>query len=681
MAKTKSKSEDKVLKLSELVFGDGTPFVPTEKELQVVSEVTHLFRQVQQARDQNFQYFDGLNLIEYIEDSVRRFNTNVDERDGIEDWQAGVHVHFTRNKVLSILGKIMAILPMASFIGRGDEDSMKGTLLTNIYEYTEEIDDYDEFMTHLLLESIVKGTGIGYEDIDIQEKTFRDVKGVGDDITVTEKKEKTTRLYGSIVPLEEFYPSSVSVRKIKDMPYCFWRKTVPYSKFMDIYGHLAKSQVVSEKRSFGADDSRPYYYDFMDNGAPDGSVEIIRFYDKMNDQYVIIANGVWLNPINTTSGAGSQEEVSPMPWNHKDLPFWEVKFDFFGDFFYGKSLPDRLKSMQDVLNVLTNMLLDQSFLTIFPPLLTNGTDSIEDDYIRPGRRTPVDTQGLPINQAFQVLDMKTPSGWHQYILDYTKQIMEESSLDRVSSGIAGQGDRTTAQEIQVAASGVAAMMQMFARMVNTGIKRKAILKAANIIQFGFNTEAPILRQVMGEGSSQLAKDAFTVIQLDNTVLTGGKRGIKLIEFYKDKASLPTRSSIKARAAVGTVESGKQVEIVAIPPAYLRNFQFDVKIGLNPHNSTSMDVEKALEIEKIKAYMTFFPDLVNKQELAAELAEKYGDDPTKVLNADIFNPPQQQAQPAVPGQQDPTQPPQVLPPQVNTANNIRRAMMGGQPRMP
>lgn len=665
MSKNNQKAK---LKLFELIYNDGERFVPSEKEMRVLSEVNTLFRDAQEMRDRNFQYFDGLNLIEYIEDSVRRFNTNIDEREDIEDWQAGVHVHFTRNKVLGILGKVMEVLPIASFIGRGDEDSQKGVILSDIYEFLEEIDDYDELMTHLLLESIVKGTGIGYEDIDIQEKTFRDVIGSGDEIRIKESKEKTTKLYGSIVPLEEFYPSSVSIRRIKDMPFCFWRKVMTLSQFKDLYGNYRKSQLVTGKQSFTGDVATPYYYDYMEGNMPDGAVEVIKFFDKMGDQYVIIANGIWLNPINTNDGEGSIENISPLPWNHKDLPFWDVKYDFFGDFFYGKSLPDRLKSMQDVLNVLTNMLLDQSFLTIFPPLLTNGFDDIEDDYIRPGRRTPVDTQGLPISSAFQVLDMKTPTGWHQYILDYTRQILEESSLDKVSSGIAGQGDRTTAQEIRVAASGVASMMGMFARMVNSGVKRKALLKTSNFIQFGFNTDAPILRHVLGEAGQANAKEAFTTIQIDGAVLTNGSRGNKLIEFYKDKASLPKREDVKARAAVSKIDSGKEIEIIAIPPEYLRNFVYDVKIAINPKNESSLEMEKALEIEKVKTYMTFFPDIVDKKELAAGLAEKYGDDPTRILLADVFNPPQQ----------DPAQVPQ---PGVNTANNMARSAMGGQPTLP
>lgn len=662
-------TENKELALSQLVDKDAVAFVPSDKEQRVLSDIIDLFRRSQSTRDRNFQYFDGLNLIDYINDSVLRFNTNIDERDNIEDWQAAVHDPFTRNKVLAILGKVMEILPIASFTGRNDDDALKASILNELYSFTEEIDDYDEFMTFFLLEAIVKGTAIGYEDIDFQKKKHRDVKGVGDDISVTETTDTITKLYGSVVPLEEFYPSSVSIRKIKDMPYCFWRKVVTYTKFIELYSNYSKSEMVEAKRTFTEDEMRPYYQDLIDSSVPDGDVEIIKYFDKLNDQYVIIANGIWLNPISTKSGEGVAEEISPMPWNHKELPFWDVKFDFFGDFFYGKSLPDRLKSMQDVLNVLTNMLLDQSFLTIFPPLLTNGFDSIEDDYLRPGRRTPVDTQGLPISQAFQVLQQPTPSGWHQYILEYTRQVMEESSLDKVSSGTAGGGDRTTAQEIRVAASGVAAMLQMFARMINEGIKRKAELRAQNLMQFGFNNEAPLLRQVLGSGAGEDANKAFTIIRRDNTVLSEGKRGTKVIEVYKDQASLPNRGEIKARATVSTLNSGNEVEIVAIPPTYLRDFQFDVQIKLNPKNESTKEVEKALQLEKVRVYTTFFPNMINMQELAAQTAEKMGDDPVKLLTPDTLGL-------GVP-QDTPESDSGISPnPQANEANNLVRSAQGG-----
>lgn len=627
-------SDTKIVALFEIT-DEQRMFKPSAVELSLVSDIYTKFRRSCDDRNRNFEYFDGINLIDYIDDSVRRFNTNFDEREYIEDWQARIHDPFTRNKVLAVLGKVNAVLPIASFKGRGDEDMRKGVILTNLYEYAEEMEEYDEFMLHMLLEAIVKGTAIGYEGVVRKERKLRNVKGTGDNITVTEDKEITTRLPGSIVPLEEFYPSSVGVRTISQMPYCFRRFVLPYASFLQDWDMYEKHQFVQPKRRHAQDEERPYYLDYVSDTVQEGEVELIQFYDKDNDQFVVLANGVWLNPIKDRD---ERECVSPLPFNHKELPFWEIKFDFFGDFFYGKSLPDRLKSMQDVLNVLTNMLLDQSFLTIFPPLLTNGFDSIEEDYLRPGRRTPIDTQGLPISQAFQKLDLGTPSGWHQYILEYTRKIMEESSLDSVSSGTAGVGGRTTAQEIRTAADGVTSILGIFGRMVNHGLKRKAMLKGANILQFWTDPKSPMIRRILSEDGPEEFNKVFNTFKLDGAVLTDGKRGTKVIEFYASKKDMPTKKELQARSMVSEADSGRKTEIAALPGEYIREFMFDVELVTNPKKETSKEIAQALQLEKVRVYLTFFPNIVDLNELAATTAEKMGDDPTKIFKQDVFQPP-------------------------------------------
>lgn len=641
------------------VFYDGS-----QKEKDVVANTFNLFRNAAESRNRRFDYFDQSTLVEYIEDSVHRFITNIYEREGIEDWQAAVNTQFTRSKVLAVLGKVMNVLPIAQFTGRGEEDARKGSILTNLYEYTEELDDYEELMTHAMLEAIVKGTMIGYEDVEYSERKLRDVKGIGDDITITNVTEIETKIYGAIVPLEEFYPSSVTLRKISDMPHCFWRQVLPYSKFMMTWGNYEQSKNVTAKQTFTDSEITPYYNAYISDDVHEGSVELIKFYDKKNDEYVIIANGVWLNPINLTSQDGDSQEISPLPWAHKELPFWDVKFDFYAsNFFYGKSLPDRLKSLQDVLNVLNNMLLDQSFLTIFPPILTNGFDDIEDDYLRPGRRTPIDTQGLPINQAIMPMDMGTPTGWHQFILQYTEKTMEQASLDKVSSGTAGGGDRTTAQEVRIAADGVSALLQLFARMINSGIKRKAKLKAANILQFGMDPKSPMIRRIGGEDAEEFNK-AFNIFTIEGAVLTGGKRGTKIIEVYRDKGDMPKKEDVQARALVAETNTGKKFEIDAMPHSYMRNFLFDVKLALNPKTEASKEMEKALQLEKVEIYGNYFANLVDMEELFAQTAEKLGDDPSKIMKAEVLNP-----QPQEPGNAQRMA--------GGEANNMVRSAQGGQ----
>lgn len=625
--------DTKNLKITEEVNRQFEEYNPGSKEREVLSAVLIKFRSSSDERNRSFAHFDGDDLIHFIEDSVKRFTTNIDIREGTEDWQSIMHDPFTRNKVLATLGKVVQVLPIAEARGRGDEDVRRGQIASNLYEYSEDVDDYDKFLIKVLLEAIIKGTAVAYEGHEKKEQAIRNIVGNGEKVRIKKDTKKTNRLYGELVRLEDFYPSSVGIDDIDNMPYCFWRIVLPYQQFLQDFASFSKSADVSPFQTFSeTSDDRPEYLDYIGRPIIDGQVEIIRYYNRDTDEYIVLANGVWLNPL--TIGDGM--EISPLPFNHKELPFWSIKFEMFeGSFFYGKSLPDKLKSMQDVLNVLNNMLLDQSFLTVFKPVLTTGFDSIEDDYLRPGRRIPVDTQGLPLKDAYQVLDVGTPSGWHQYIMEHQRKIMEEASLDQVSQGVAGVGDRTTAREIGVAAEGVSSMIGLFGRQIKSGIKRKASLRIKNILQFWTDEDSPMVEKILGQGGIQKTKKAFNVFKFDNAVMTDGKRGVKVIEMFSKSSDMPTKMEQKVRAEIFKLETGKEVEIIAVPAEYIREIDFDIKLIANPKSEMTKDSEKAMQLEKVRVYLSFFPELVDKPELAAQTAEKMGDDPTKIFKESMF----------------------------------------------
>ena len=412
-------------------------------------------------------------------------------------------------------------------------------------------------------------------------------------------------------------------------------------------------------------DEKPFYFDYISQDVSDGNVELIRYYSKQDDEFIVIANGVWINPLNIAG----EKTTSPIPFNHKQLPFFDIKYDFFGDWFYGKSLPDRLKSMQDVLNVLTNMLLDQSFLTIFPPILTSGVDSIEDDYLRPGRRTPIDTQGQPLGNSFMKLDLGVPNSWHQYILEYTKRIMENASLDQTATGVTGVGGRTTATEIQTAADSVTQILGIFGTLIKYGIKRKAILKGSNALQFGTDEKIPLISRLLGNNGTKEFNKYFNVFKLDDTYLSDNKRGSKIIEMYAKKEDMPSREALQARSMIAEAETGKKIEIIAIPGSYIRNFEYDVKIVPNPKSDNNKDMTKALQLEKVKVYLSFFPSLIDTAELAAQTAIVMGDDPSKIIKPDVLNP-----APPVDGA---AQTPLSTNPTANNAENMAAAAAGNQ----
>lgn len=611
------------IKLYELTYSTGETFSPSEKETEVTGKTLALFRVAQQERDRSFAFFDGMTLINYVEDSVERYNTNLYLRDEMEDWQSGFNDGFTRNKVLSMLGKLVEQLPIASAIPRGEEDVLRAQIITDLYHYTEEVDDYENFMSMFVLELLVKGTAIGYEDIEYQKKKIREVTGVGDNMKVKEDVIKTTKFYSTLVPIDEYYPASVGIMDAKNQPHSFWRKIYNTSKFQETFGHYKKAELIQGKMSsVTAGAVIPYYNDFISSDVAEGSVEVLRFFDSVNDQYIMLANGVWLNPL------GTMEEVQPLPWAHKEQPFFSAINEPFGVFFYGKSLPNKLSAMQDVLNVLQNMMMDQSFLSIFTPIITAGFDDFEDDFIRPGRKTSIDTGGLSLQSAIMPLQFPTPTGWHQYILEYTRRIMEESSLDRTSSGQAGTGsERTTAFEIQQAASGVAAVLTMVARYLNGAIKRKASLRIKNILQFGFQPNATIVPGVMADKDTT---KPFATFSFSNTKLSNGERGARVLELYRSDENLPPVEETQARSIISSVEQNKKIEVTAISPKYIRNVSFDTVLALDTKRERSSMAEQGMLLQQIQILAQVGGDMVNLEEPLTRLAISMGLDPTKII---------------------------------------------------
>jgi len=131
-------------------------YTPTIKEKEVISKVFNLFTETRIARDRSFEYFDNKTLIESINGSVRRWFTNIDEREDIEEWQARVFSPYTRNKVIAILGKVSSALPVADFMSVGDEDIIRAQILGELVNYTLRKDDDEELMFFAMLEALIR---------------------------------------------------------------------------------------------------------------------------------------------------------------------------------------------------------------------------------------------------------------------------------------------------------------------------------------------------------------------------------------------------------------------------------------------------------------------------------------------------------------------------------------------
>ena len=560
-------------------------YSPSPEYQKVVNDVYDRFWDARKLREQAFAYFNNRTLLEYIEDSTKRFNSIVEERDDLKDWQARVFDPVTRDKTISLLAKAAQNRPASQFFGRFDEDKSKGRILESMVEFSKDLDDEDELIFYAMLEAATKGTIVGFEGF---EKDYRENR----------------KVYGSIVPLEEFYPTALGVRKIQDLADCFWVTEITLGEFKKLFGLLTDAEYV-ETGSLVLQHENPFLKDYIDSNLGD-FVQIIRYYNQVDKQYVLCANGVWLNP-------GPDGTIQKLPWKHGKLPFWRAIFEpLAADFFYGMSFPDKLKGNQDVLNTLYNMMLDQSFLSIFKPLITNSMDEIEDQILVPGRQIAVDDP----NNWGKELQISGPDSAHFNILQFVKRSMEESSSSSLEQGVAGLGGRTTATEIERASKAIEDIIGMFGRFMEWGVRDKDRLRASNVLQY---YTKPILAKALGD------EGLVNVFRVDGLRSKKGMKKTRLLKMFSSRDQFPSRDELKTEAKL------KGVEIDVFTPEFIKDWEHDVKIvpgSGQPRMSKAL--ERAQEIEKTKSYMTFYPDFYNREAGAIRMAESFGDDPEEIF---------------------------------------------------
>lgn len=118
------------------------------------------------------------------------------------------------------------------------------------------------------------------------------------------------------------------------------------------------------------------FFDTPSDVDSDNQVEVIRYFNKVKDKYIILINDVLIRD-------------GPLPYNHKQIPFVMHRAIKFPHRLYGMGLPTILESLQSEDESLRNMMLSQLHINIFPPIIANEGifNDIDEamDYPMPGK--------------------------------------------------------------------------------------------------------------------------------------------------------------------------------------------------------------------------------------------------------------------------------------------------------
>ena len=560
-----------------------------------------------QRRDQSTVFFRGENLATYTEVSMGQFIGFRSKPEWKKDYQYNVFDPITRDKVMGILSKSGGLYE-AEFFNTNKRLAKVSELIAVTLEgfykdSTTKLNDVDK-NKEIMLNALISPKSIWYEGWRYQKRAVKDIIE-RDEKTGTILKTKKREIihyngpWGELIQVEDFIPGSLKIRDIQEQPRITWMPKMQIEDFRRKFP-TAKYPEASKVMAHGVLFSNNVTEFTLRSDLKENEVEVIHFFDKWNDDLVIIANGIMLTPID-----------NPMPFAHKDYPFVWGGFEPLSPFFvYDMPLTMKLLDMQDMNNEILNLTLDMVWRALNEVILVQEGDGINDDVIYGGGMI-----GVNDPKNFQKLEFGSSFGFNAAtnVIDRARRSIESSSLDAPTSGTSGTR-QITAREAMIAREAALEITTLFLQNMEAMEKGKAKLRVKNQLDRYKN---PIdWAKRIGEELADEAIPVFRDISVRNAKLQGGKRG--LLNINITETPRPNKELDKEN-----IKNSKELsQTIDISPDIIREIDFDVEIVPN----SSVKKSRAAKVGEARQFLTdavSMPQILNTEYAAEEYVKALG----------------------------------------------------------
>jgi hypothetical protein len=252
--------------------------------------------------------------------------------------------------------------------------------------------DLQYFMAKLA--AAIRGTAFLKDYYRVDERTVKDPTGVDADGKLEYKEKKIIDFdddYTEWVDNQWVYfdPAALTIDDAAD---CVEREILTMDRFLFLYGNKAEFENTKFVRP-GGDLSRTGFFKVPEDLQKD-EVEIIHYYNRDTDSYVVLANNVVIRD-------------TPLPTKHKELPFAVVYQYRVPGRFWGVGIPKVVKYLSEERKAIRRLNLDRQKIQIGGFWLVNNAFDLdeEESQARPGGWIGVETGGAPLNNVIQRVDM------------------------------------------------------------------------------------------------------------------------------------------------------------------------------------------------------------------------------------------------------------------------------------
>lgn len=547
----------------------------TDKELGVVNDAYYDFIKFRAQREGSIKQFQGNPAETYWRKSRELFwNTLSTPSEDLRELGLEFSLPFIRKETMDFLAKISSQNYKPRLTGEGLDvygvKVLQGILDKWRFHSNDKVEKFYD-----LLYGQVNGTlckFVGYNDSKL---TYRYLKSYTSE-TDFKIEEKDTPywddVWTEIVPIEDIYLPKIWERNVQKQGRLIWKTEMDWKDFKAEFKSFDNAEYVYPGNQFA---ENSLYYTLLNGSGVTSSdrVQVIKKWNIFKDEYVVVANGVWLNPI----GGGSKQVIAPNPFEHKMLPFtWGLAEAIDEKFAYGLALPFKIKDIHKLRNMQLTMLMEREFRTIDPPILSSDFEAPKLIY---GQH-----KVIPVNDvtAYKELTLQ----------DASPQFMNTMGiLEGYSSSIAqgGQGFGSSSHQPRSARE-VMQLQQMQQQAMGNAltmyydlIRQETMLVLKTALQF-----YPLKKYQKQKGN------ILRALTLPNYPLIQGGSGTMELRFTKQKSN--DFALFLEGINKGSVNGGKY-EIIEAPLDLIEHLEFEItSIDIEPEQSN--DMKKATFFEQV-----------------------------------------------------------------------------------
>lgn len=290
---------------------------------------------------------------------------------------------------------------------------------------------------------------------------------------------------------------------------------------------------------------------------------------------------------------------NPNPRMDKLYPFAKFGYENIdeGKFFYYKSLAFKLQQDANIVNTLYPMIIDGTYLSVFPPMINIGSETIGSDVIIPGGVTTLSDPNSKLTAIGVAENLKAGMD----TLMKVEESVSESSEDPVINGQSPNGE-STAYEISRIEQNANTVLGLFIKMIAQFVRQYGRLQIGDIIQHLTIVDVDKIT------------DQPDLVYKSFLVKGKGKKENKKIEFTDKVTEEPTTKRQKLDKSYEVLEEEKRkgIEIWKVNPTLFRELIYKIVISPDVLHPRSEDLKRAENLELFDRAIQLHPQDIDYQ---------------------------------------------------------------------